>query len=134
MNDIVIETGVQRVPLQQSLDNARLMRQKSQTQYTALWVGPPPTVDADHNERIQTLSETFSHLADKLHVPYIPVLPALIANEEYKPEVKENNGAHPQKHGLCRTGAHYRSFTPVVVLNRTTQPLISFAAARIPAP
>ena len=134
VNDIVIETGVQRVPLQESLDNARLIRQKSQTQYTALWVSPPPTVDADHNERIQTLSETFSHLADKLHVPYIPVLPALIANEEHKPEVKENNGAHPQKYGLCRTGAHYRSFTAVVFLNRTTQPLISFAAARIPAP
>ena len=51
------------------------------------------------NPNLGRLSETFSHLADELHVPYIAVLPALIANEEYKPEVKENNGAHPRNTG-----------------------------------
>ena len=84
VNDIVIENNVQRVPLRQSLNNARLMLQKVPTQYTALWAGPPPIVDAAHNERIHALSETFSHLANELNVPYVPVLPALIANEEYK--------------------------------------------------
>ena len=99
VNDTVIENGVQRVPLQESLDNARLMLQKAQTQYTVLWVGPPPVVDAAHNERIHVLSETFSHLANELNVPYIAVLPALIANEEYKQEVMQNDGAHPRSAG-----------------------------------
>jgi len=101
VNDIVIENGAQRVPLQESLDNARLMPQKAQTQYTVLWVGPPPIVDAAHNERTHVLSETFSHLANELNVPYIPVLPALVANEEYKQEVKENERDQPSHHQLC---------------------------------
>jgi len=111
VNDTVIENGTQRVLLQESLDNARLMLQKAQTLCTVLWVGPPPVVDAAHNERIHVLSETFSHLANELNVPYISVLPALVANEEYKQEVKENDGAHPRSEGYAEL-AHIIGASP----------------------
>ena len=61
----------------------------------------PLTGKAATQQRIQALSAAFSRIANELNVPYIAVLPALIANEEYKQEVRENDGAHPRSAGYA---------------------------------
>jgi len=65
-------------------------------------VGPPPVLDDEQNERIESLSLAFAHATKALGVPYIDLFAALCADDAYKREVERNDGAHPRSEGYSK--------------------------------
>ena len=101
VNDTVIENGKMRVNFAESCANVRAILHGAK-QYTVLMVGPPPVIDDEQNERIESLSLAFAREAKALGVPYIDLFSLLCADETYKREVERNDGAHPRSEGYSK--------------------------------
>jgi acyl-CoA thioesterase I len=98
INDTTFENGFVRVTQKESITNVRRILQIAM-KYRALMVGPPPVVDDEQNQRIKTLSQSFAHEANQLSIPYIDIFTSLIADDSYKLEISNNDGAHPKSNG-----------------------------------
>ena len=101
VNDTVIENGKMRVDFAESCANVRAILCGAK-RYTVLMVGPPPVIDDEQNERIESLSLAFARETKALDVPYIDIFSALCADDAYKREVKKNDGAHPRSEGYSK--------------------------------
>jgi acyl-CoA thioesterase I len=109
VNDTTIEHGQQRVVLEDSCTNTQAILQAVRSKYQVLFVGPPPIADDEQNARTQVLSEALSRIASNCGIPYVETFSRLRANERYKREVKENDGAHPRSYGYSELAAITRS-------------------------
>ena len=101
VNDTAIENGRVRVDFAESCANVRAILCGAK-QYTVLMVGPPPVLDDEQNERIESLSVAFARETQTLGVPYIDLFSALCADDAYKREVAENDGSHPRSEGYSK--------------------------------
>lgn len=94
-NDVTLEEGRPRVAPDESVEHARAMLTTARTSYPVLMVGPPPTADAEKNERLARLSERFGGLCRELGVPYLDVLAPLEASGTWVREAAAGDGSHP---------------------------------------
>ena len=101
VNDTAIENGKVRVSYAESCANVRAILRGAK-RYTVLMVGPPPVIDDEQNERIESLSLAFAREAKALGVPYIDLFSALCADDAYRREVLQNDGAHPRSGGYSK--------------------------------
>ena len=101
VNDTAIENGKTRVNFAESCANVRAILHGAK-QCAVLMVGPPPVLDDEQNERIESLSVAFARETQVLGVPYIDLFAALCADDAYKREVAENDGAHPRSEGYSK--------------------------------
>ncbi len=101
VNDTVIENGKVRVDSAESCANVRAILCGAK-RYTVLMVGPPPVIDDEQNERIESLSLAFARETKALGVPYIDLFSALCSDDAYKREVAGNDGAHPRGEGYYK--------------------------------
>ena len=101
VNDTAIENGKMRVDFAESCANVRAILRGAK-QYTVLMVGPPPVLDDEQNERIESLSLAFARETKALGVPYIDLFSALCLDDIYKREVERNDGAHPRSEGYFK--------------------------------
>lgn len=101
VNDTAIENGKVRVNSAEACENVRAILRGAE-RYTVLMVGPPPVVDDEHNERIESLSSAFARETQALGVPYIDLFSALCADDAYKRDVAQNDGAHPRSAGYSK--------------------------------
>lgn len=101
VNDTAIENGKVRVSSAESCANVRAILRGAK-QYTVLMVGPPPVLDDEQNERIESLSLAFARETQALGVPYIDLFSALCADDAYKREVARNDGSHPRSEGYSK--------------------------------
>lgn len=101
INDTTIEDGKQRIPLTESLENARTLLLLAKQRYPTLMIGPPPVLDADHNRRIARLSAQLALSCEKIVVPYLTVFEPLQQVSLWKEELAANDGAHPRAAGYA---------------------------------
>ena len=101
VNDTSIENGKMRVDSAESCANVRAILRGAR-RYKVLMVGPPPVIDDEQNERIESLSLEFAREAKALGVPYIDLFSALCSDDAYKREVAGNDGAHPRSEGYSK--------------------------------
>ena len=101
VNDTAIENGKVRVNSVESCANVRAILRGAK-QYTVIMVGPPPVLDDEQNERIESLSLAFARETKALGVPYIDLFSALCSDDAYKREVAGNDGAHPRSEGYSK--------------------------------
>ena len=101
VNDTTIENGKTRVNSAESCANVRAILRGAR-RYTVIMVGPPPVLDDEQNERIESLSVAFARETQTLGVPYTDLFAALCADDVYRREVAENDGAHPRSEGYSK--------------------------------
>ena len=101
VNDTVIENGKMRVDFAESCENVRAILRGAK-RYTVIMVGPPPVLDDEQNERIESLSLAFARETKALGVPYIDLFFALCADDAYRREVSQSDGAHPRSGGYSK--------------------------------
>ncbi len=101
VNDTVTENGRVRVTLEESLENIRNILEGAK-KYNVILVGPPPIDDDEQNTRIKAISDAYEQEANLLNVPFIELYSSLIMDNEYKKEIIENDGAHPQSKGYSK--------------------------------
>jgi acyl-CoA thioesterase-1 len=71
-----------------------------------LFVGPPPVADDDHNTRIERLAAALFAEAVRRDVPHIDLFTPLVADESYRHEIANGDGAHPTAAGYARIAEH----------------------------
>ena len=101
VNDTAIENEKVRVNSAESCANVRAILRGAR-RYKVLMVGPPPVIDDEQNERIESLSLAFARETQALGVPYIDLFSALCSDDAYKREVERNDGAHPRNEGYSK--------------------------------
>lgn len=99
VNDTTVEGETTRVPAQRSVENLRLLVTGSP--WPLLVVGPPAVDDERQNDRTAVLDEGFALVAQAAGVPYVPVLTPLRADEVWRAEVRDGDGAHPGAAGYA---------------------------------
>jgi len=116
INDATEEDGVTRVPLSDSVANARSILSGAKTMCPALWVGPTPVDESrqplrmetgqlrdKRNHRTAEYSLAFRALADDLGVPYLDMMSALINDPDWPAMLTD--GLHPTAEGYERMAA-----------------------------
>ena len=101
-NDVAIEDGAPRIAEPETLANLRTMLAAAPPRYRTLLIGPPAAHDDAHNARLQQLSERMGEVAAQMGVPYLALLPLLVDNRQWRDEVRNNDGAHPQAPGYAQ--------------------------------
>jgi acyl-CoA thioesterase-1 len=104
VNDTVVEASRQRVTTAESCDTFRRIADAAAAKGArrVLFVGPPPVAEDDHNARIEHLVATLFAEADELRVPRIDLFTPLRADENYRREIANGDGAHPTAAGYAR--------------------------------
>ncbi|MCJ8312180.1 MAG: lipase [Saccharospirillaceae bacterium] len=104
VNDTVIDNGVARISAENTVLNFELVVKLASLypNIKLLFVGPPALCDDTRNNRLALLNDKLIKKADELNVAYIDVFPSIVADEQYKLEAKQNDGAHPREYGYER--------------------------------
>jgi len=110
INDATEEDGVIRVPMADSIANARSILSAAKVLHPTLWVGPTPVdetrqpthtetgqVKDKRNRRTADYNLAFRALADDIGVPYLDMMSALI-NDPGWPALL-SDGLHPAADG-----------------------------------
>lgn len=99
VNDITQENGVSRVSEEDSMKNFKAIISQASSLYQIAVIGPSPVADDARNRRISHLSKLFKVAAQHVHVPYLPVFDALLADTLWMSQVQGNDGSHPATEG-----------------------------------
>jgi acyl-CoA thioesterase-1 len=124
VNDAADEQGVGlRVPLDQSVANARAILTAARASRPTLWVGPAPTDDARQplspapgvayafdNTRTAELSRAFGALAETLGVPYLDLFTELAASPAWAEALAAGDGVHPAGAGYAQIAERVRAW------------------------
>ncbi|QGY40176.1 G-D-S-L family lipolytic protein [Pseudodesulfovibrio cashew] len=84
-----------------SLAAAEAMLTEAMDMGEVLLVGPPPVSNPETTRRIGTLSEQFAGLCERLGLPYVPVIDAMLAHPVYGKALEDGDGAHPSALGYA---------------------------------
>ena len=95
VNDAHLETGLPRVPVAQSLTNARAVLAGAAAVCPVLMIGPPPVVDPGVCARIEALNAALLALCGEVQIAFIDVFRPLEANGVWQAEAAAWDGAHP---------------------------------------
>ena len=99
VNDTIIEKGIARVPIAQSMKNLRDILGVAKVKYNTLMIGPPPIDDERQNNIIKSYDEAYASVCNMLGVNYLSIFDKLINDEIWMEEVKNNDHAHPKDNG-----------------------------------
>ena len=116
INDTAVENGgpEPRVPLQESLANARTILKEAKAWRPVLWIGPVPVEETMQpvrpaanvsydlrNSRIAEYDRTFAGLAAELGVPYLDLFSAFGADARWARAGRAGDGVHPPAEGYA---------------------------------
>lgn len=93
------EDGTVNIPLEQSLDNARIILQRAASRFPTLFVGPPEMADPAFSARLQDLDAAYAGLCQELNVPCFRLLPQLKESEIHALDLANGDGIHPASAG-----------------------------------
>lgn len=97
--DMSLAGETPKVPLEQSVANARSMLEKAVGKYPTLFVGPPIMADPAYTFRLEELSAAYGELCAELDVPFLSLLPELKEAELYLDDLIQGDGIHPARAG-----------------------------------
>jgi lysophospholipase L1-like esterase len=126
VNDAAEEEGAGvRVPLEESVENARAILSAARTRKPTLWIGPAPVDESRQpirpgpgvayhfdNERTKALNRAYSQLADTLSVPYLDLFAPLSASPAWKQALAAGDGVHPVAAGYAVIADRVRAWQP----------------------
>ncbi|PTR31530.1 lysophospholipase L1-like esterase [Rhodococcus sp. OK519] len=108
-NDTTVEHGAPRVDPDVSVQNLVVMlRECAAIGWPVLVVGPPPIGDIEQNARTAELSARFADVCASVGVEYVPVFDALAADAVWMQQVRDGDGAHPDRGGYRALAALVR--------------------------
>jgi acyl-CoA thioesterase-1 len=124
VNDAADEQGVGlRVPLDQSVENARAILGAARTMKPTLWVGPAPIDEsrqplspapgvayAFDNARTAALSHAYAALAGTLDIPYLDLFTDLAASAAWAEALAAGDGVHPVASGYALIAERLRAW------------------------
>ncbi|WP_319381833.1 GDSL-type esterase/lipase family protein [Thiomicrorhabdus sp.] len=101
VNDTVIERGIPRVPLMESIENVRELLLGAES-FPRILIGPPCVGEDRQNRRIQELSSAYAALAADLQIPFIDLFAVFRDDEAFIQEISANDGFHPGAVGYSK--------------------------------
>ena len=101
LNDVTLEDGRPRVPLEASVEHARRIFGEAARAYPTLVVGPPPTTLPARRPLLVELAGRYQRLCQELAIPYLDVLASLERSGLFVREALEHDGAHPRAAGYA---------------------------------
>lgn len=106
-NDTTIESGQLRVEVDRSRDALASILDRAETiGLSVLVVGPAPVEDAEQNDRIHSLSDSFASVCADRSVPFVSVIEPLLASPIWMDHVAAGDGAHPGAAGYDALADH----------------------------
>lgn len=105
LNDVTIENGARRILEENSLSNLRTILTAATSRYRTLVIGPVAVPEAERNASLLRLSDGMAKVAAESGVPYLPLITHFIDDEQWKKQISENDGAHPQAAGYAKIAA-----------------------------
>ncbi len=126
VNDAAEEEGVGlRVPLEQSVDNAREILTAARALHPTVWIGPAPVDESRqpirpgpgvayhfNNKRTAALNQAYAGLAETLSVPYLDVFTPLAASRAWAKALAGGDGVHPVAAGYALIADLVRAWQP----------------------
>jgi acyl-CoA thioesterase I len=95
-NDATSDGGKPRVEAERSCDALVSILDRARTiDLPALVVGPAAVEDAEHNQRIHSLSVAFASVCTERGAPFVSVIEPLLASTVWMDDVAAGDGAHP---------------------------------------
>ncbi len=101
-----------RVPLDQTLANARVILMSAVAWRPTLMVGPLPICDQETDGRIATMSAALAPLCGSFGVPYLDVFHNAANSAAWVSEVAAGDGAHPNAIGYAIVGDAFQRWGP----------------------
>ncbi len=108
-----------RVPLEQSLANARAIIAEAKAWLPTLWLGPPPVDEAQmpfdspsgvrrdmRNSRVLATSDAYAALATELEVPFLDLFRPLAGDPRWQHALEAGDGVHPLGAGYAVIAEH----------------------------
>lgn len=105
LNDVTIENGARRISEEDTLTNLRTILTAAKPRYRTLVIGPVAVPEAERNTSLLRLSNGLAKVAAELEVSYLPLIAHFIEDEQWKKDIRENDGAHPQAAGYAKIAA-----------------------------
>ncbi|OIO54908.1 MAG: hypothetical protein COX57_03620 [Alphaproteobacteria bacterium CG_4_10_14_0_2_um_filter_63_37] len=105
VNDTASEGPGSRLTTAQTLAHAAAMLRGANAHYPTLMLGPPPVLDAAHNDRVLALTEALEGLCCRLEIPFIPLAEPLLGDDRYLEAVRSGplaDESHPGAEGYIR--------------------------------
>ncbi len=99
--DAVERPGRTPVPVDESRQNLRKILEAASSSYPVLMIGPPPVVDPERSQRIQSLTEVYEQECTNLNVPFLNIFPELQNSELYFNDLVSRDGVHPAAAGYA---------------------------------
>jgi acyl-CoA thioesterase-1 len=93
--------GCTRVDLEQSVALAARVLGEARAWLPTLMVGPPPVADPGQNERLRRFTERVAAVCAAVGAPFLSPFEALHASGVWMREVREGDGAHPNRGGYA---------------------------------
>ena len=101
-NDMTMENGRLRVPLEDSLENLSAILTEARAVAPVLMIGPLPVNDRSQDERLAVLCEHYTATSAQLGVPYLPLLQTMTDDTRWQQAVAKGDGTHPDGDGYAR--------------------------------
>jgi len=99
VNDTIVENGITRVPIAQSMKNLRDILGVAKVKYNILMIGPPPIDNEQQNISIKAYDEAYASVCNMLGVNYLSIFDKLVNDEVWMGDVRNNDHAHPRENG-----------------------------------
>ncbi len=100
-NDAVHQNGVVRVPLQETLQNSRIILAEASARCPTLMISPPAIPDAGMTVRLAPLVQEVGEICAELGVPFLNVFQTLSGHDVWLREAALGDGAHPAADGYA---------------------------------
>jgi lysophospholipase L1-like esterase len=98
-NDMTLENGSLRVPVDESVENFIRIITRSSSLYKTLVIGPLPVNDPEQDERILDISRAYSGHAAKTGVPFLSIAERLLYDPAWIKDTVSQDGTHPGSTG-----------------------------------
>lgn len=105
-NDMTIESGALRVPIEDSVANFMAIIANAKTLGPVLVIGPPPVNDTEQDRRILVLCALYEKAAAAADVPYLPLARPLAGDDAWQRAVAQGDGTHPDSSGYALMAGH----------------------------
>jgi len=99
VNDTIVEKGITRVPIAQSMKNLRDILGVAKVKYNILMIGPPPIDNEQQNISIKAYDEAYNSVCNMLGVNYLSIFDKLVNDEVWMSDVRDNDHVHPRANG-----------------------------------
>ncbi len=116
LNDtMILNTQQARVPMERTIENARVVMRETQMYLPSVFIGPAPVDDSRpvpgvpnnliyqfYNTKISALNEALQQVASECNMPYLDLFTPLCKDSDWHAIMRQGDGVHPPAVGYAR--------------------------------